>query len=132
MVLLAALARVGKLVGLPAPDAPRPEEKRKTVLATSLTQTGDDKGEVVQSLYVNEDVGEVVTRETRTQQVVPGKREDDVQATVEHSKEKRNPTNHRSGKDGASITKHEPHTTAERPKKRRKKANAIDELFAGL
>ena len=150
VVLLAILARVGRLVGLPGPAGPdlNPGQKPKTVLATSLRETGDDRGEVVQRMYDSEDIGEVVSREmtgkkrikkieNKGESAGPGKvvdREmeeigDSAMSQPERIGEAEKTRSHGSGNEALETA---PTTGVERKKKRRKKANAIDDLFAGL
>ncbi len=140
VVLLAILARVGRLVGLPEPP-PAPELKPKTILATSLKQTGDDRGEVVQRTYKSEEVGEVVSRamaEKKRENVDVGKIVDreakDVgDAAISRSERISDADErkwHRSGKEAAETVGTAGVET--KKKKRRKKGNAIDDLFAGL
>jgi hypothetical protein len=164
VVLLAILARVGKLVGLPTPplhaaSEPKPEPRPNTMLATGLMQTGVDRGEVVERSRDRgglEDHGLAVSREesnvSKTRMMACGQRvegadkansldEETVTAACEDiagslldagdaelgARDK--PANEAVAR-GSLVG--QPIAVAERRKKRRKKGNAIDELFAGL
>ena len=137
VVLLAILARVGRLVGLPEPLAApvlKPGQIAKVVLATSLKETGDDRGELVPRVYGSEDVGEVISREVAEKmskgedrdlgKVVDGQLDDVGDAAVSHESRKE-ARRHEVAEADLAIG-------MERKKKRRKKGNAIDDLFAGL
>lgn len=93
VVLLAIVAQVGRLVGLPEPSAPSPvptipeHQKPAKVLAASLRQNGDDRGEIVQRTYDSQDldVGEVITRESICNRT-SAKREDEKKYSKENKK----------------------------------------------
>ena len=155
MVLLAILARVGKVVGLPKPALPAPPDLQlgaqpNTTLATSLTEADVDRGEVVERISdggVPKHARLVRRREEmnvlRTRTMKDGEAED----RLEHEAEDVDidVTGSQSlGAAEAGIRDHseidavanagiagKPSTVAQR-KKRRKKGNAIDDLFAGL
>jgi hypothetical protein len=164
VVLLAILARVGKLVGLPTPPLHavselKPEPQPNTMLATGLMQTGVDRGEVVERAYDNggpEDHGLTVSREEsnvlKTRMTIGGQRVEEAskansfdEETVTAAREdiagslpnagdaelgvRDKPTNEAVAQEGLVG---QPIAVVERRKKRRKKGNAIDELFAGL
>jgi ribonuclease MRP protein subunit RMP1 len=165
VVLLAILARVGKVVGLPEPAPPtvsdvRPGQHTNTILATSLTQAGVDTGEVVERVFDGrelEDSGLVVSREGRMALMATMIK--DGEAGKQSGKGNFLDTEPIRGEDegvteslmasaddgepgkGAQSTSEalahggladKPPAVAERKRKRRKKGNAIDELFAGL
>lgn len=166
MVLLAIVARVGKVVGLPDPSLTAASDDNKSgrqaigVLAPSLTQTGVDTGEVVDRVFDGEQL------DSRRPLV---RREEKIASTTKMTRDggmggKARKGNHLdehvlTGEDGrvtesglTSVGDGRSRTTghsaseaiandelagktpavAERKKKRRKKGNAIDELFAGL
>jgi hypothetical protein len=164
VVLLAILARVGKLVGLPTPSLHtaselKPEPRPNTILATGLTQTGVDRGEVVERACDSsgpEDRGLAVSGEESNvsirmptggqrveeagkanslpdEEAVIAAREDNVGSLLNAS------DGELGGRDKpvseavalGNLAGH-PIGVTERRKKRRKKGNAIDELFAGL
>lgn len=164
MVLLATLARVGKLVGLPTPPLHAASELKlepqpNTMLATGLMQTGVDRGEVVERACDSggpEDRGLAVSREESivsiTRMTTGGQRVeeagkansiDEEMVTTAHEDIVGSLLNAGDGELGVrdkpaservalgSLAGH-PIDVAKRRKKRRKKGNAIDELFAGL
>jgi hypothetical protein len=164
VVLLAILARVGKLVGLPTPPLHgvselKPEPRPNTVLATDLMQTGVDRGEVVERACDSggpEDHGLAVSREesnvSKTRMTTGGQRVEE--ADKDNSFDEETVTAAREDIAGSllnagdaelgvrdkpaskavaqGVLAGQPIAVAERKKKRRKKGNAIDELFAGL
>jgi hypothetical protein len=164
VVLLAILARVGKLVGLPTPPLHavselKPEPRPNTMLATGLMQTGVDRGEVVERACDSggpEDHGLAVSREesnvSKTRITTDGQRVEEAgkansfdEETVTAAREdiagpllnagdaelgvRGKPASEAVAQGGLAG---QPIAVAERRKKRRKKGNAIDELFAGL
>lgn len=165
MVLLAILARVGKLVGLPTPPLRtaselKPEPRPGTMLATGLMQTGVDRGEVVERACDSggpEDRGLAVSREESNASMMgmttggqrveeAGKANSLLDEETLTAARKSNAGSLLNASDGelgvrdklvseavapGSLAGH-PVGVAERRKKRRKKGNAIDELFAGL
>ena len=160
MVLLAVLARVGRLVGLPKPLPTAPEltreEQPDTLLATSLTQTGVDRGEVIERVFDDRErtgpgrvgrrgKGTTLRTETRrhrenSEEVAKGrhldtvlddKTERDVAGSLKKSRV-RGETGMRADAIGHEGLDGEKPAAVERKKKRQKKGNAIDELFAGL
>ena len=164
MVLLAILARVGKLVGLPTPPLHavlelKPEPRPNIMLATGLMQTGVDRGEVVERACDDgepRDHGLAVSREesnaSKTRMTTGGQRVEEVDKANSFDEEA--VTAAREDIAGSllnvgdaelgvrdklaseavaqGVLAGQPITVAERRKKRRKKGNAIDELFAGL
>ena len=164
MVLLAILARVGKLVGLPTPPLHavselKLEPRPNTMLATGLMQTGVDRGEVVERACDSggpEDHGLAVNREesnvSKTRMTTGRQRVEEVgkansfdEETVTAAREDIAGSLLNAGdaelgvkdKLASEAVAHgglagQPIAVAERRKKRRKKGNAIDELFAGL
>lgn len=165
MVLLAIVARVGKVVGLPEPARTAGSDESKlghqamSVFATSLTQTDVDMGEVVERVFDGDEEdshGLLVRREEKiasaTEMTRDGGESDqarkanrldervldgedgrvtesglagigDGRPRTDHSVNEAIATNELAGKVPAAT---------ERKIKRRKKGNAIDELFAGL
>lgn len=158
-MLLAVLARVGRIVGLPKPLATVPDLTRKkqpdTLLATSLTQTGVDRGEVVERVFDGKErtgpgrvgrteKGTTLRTETRrsreTGEELAKGRPLDAKLDDKDDQDVAGPLlkNRVGGETGmrAEAVGHEG-LDGEKPaaverKKRRKKGNAIDELFAGL
>ena len=161
MVLLAILARVGKLVGLPTPllrtaSELKPEPRPNTML---VTQTGVDRGEVVERACDSggpEDRGLAVSGEESNVSMIKmptgGQRVEEMgkansldEEAVTAARED-NAGSLLNASDGELGVKDKPAREAvapgslaghpigvtERRKKRRKKGNAIDELFAGL
>jgi len=162
VVLVAILARVGKLVGLPTPPLRtaselKAEPRPNTMLATGLMQTGVDRGEVVERACDSgrpEDRGLVVGREESNVSMTTGGQRveeagkansllDEETLTAARKSNAGSLLNASDGELGVrdklaseavapgSLAGH-PVGVAERRKKRRKKGNAIDELFAGL
>jgi hypothetical protein len=166
VVLLAIVARVGTVVGLPDPSLTAASDDNKSgrqaigVLAPSLTPTGVDTGEVVDRVFDGEQFdrrGPLVRREEKIASITKTTRDGGMGGKARKG-------NHLdehvlTGKDGrvtksvlASVGDGRSRTTghsareaiandelagktpavAERKTKRRKKGNAIDELFAGL
>ena len=164
MVLLAILARVGKLVGLPAPPLHavselKPEPRPNIMLATGLTQMGVDRGEVVERACDSggpEDHGLAVSREesnvSRTRMTTGGQMveeagkansfdeetvtaaREDIAESLLNAGDAELGARDKSASEAVArgIFAGQPIAVAERRKKRRKKGNAIDELFAGL
>ena len=159
-MLLATLARVGRIVGLhdPLPTVPDLMRKKQPDIlrATSLTQTGVDRGEVVERVIDGREhtgPGWVGTREgwttlgTKTrrgretgEEVVKGRPlvadadgKDDRHGVGPILKSRvGGETGLKAEAVGHDGLDGETPAAVERKKKRRKKANAIDELFAGL
>jgi ribonuclease MRP protein subunit RMP1 len=155
VVLLAILARVGKLVGLPtaptrtAPEL-KPEPRPNAVLATGLMHTGVDRGEVVERACNSggsEDRGLAASREESnasvTRMMTGGQQVEDAGdansingGMVTRSREDIGELGVRDTSISEAVAlgtlPGHPTGVAERRKKRRKKGNAIDELFAGL
>ena len=166
VALLALLARVGKIVGLPQSAVPVPAEELKPgqqphiVSGTGLTQTGVDRGEVVERVFGNreaEQSHQAVSREEgvafmmgamkgreASEDVSEGKSLDE-KLVSSADKGATKPLRADSGigdfgkgkyltgeavAHGGLVEK--TLTEAERKRKRRKKGNAIDDLFAGL
>jgi hypothetical protein len=159
VVLLAIAARVGKVVGLGEPALPalsdiNAQQQAKTVASTSLSQTGVvDRGEVIERIFDGrgfEGPGPVMGRgesKVSTATIVRDRESDDKVGKGEPLDEglgtsqgevvTESPLASASGeglgkgKQSTSLAAKTP-AVVERKKKRRKKANAIDELFAGL
>jgi hypothetical protein len=164
VVLLAILARVGKLVGLPTPPLHvvselKPEPRPNTILATDLMQTGMDRGEVVERTCDSggpEDHGLAVSREesnvSKTRTTIGGQRveeaakansfdeetvtaaREDVAGSLLNAGDAEVGVRDKPASEAAAqgVLAGQPIAVAERKKKRRKKGNPIDELFAGL
>ena len=164
MVLLAILARVGKLVGLPTPPLHavselKPEPRPNTMLATGLMQTGVDRGEVVERACDSggpEDRGLAVSREesnvSKTRIMTGGQRVEeagkansfdeetvtaargDIAGSLLNADDAELGVRDKPASEAVAqgVLAGQPIAVAGRKKKRRKKGNAIDELFAGL
>ncbi len=144
VVLIAVLARVGRIVGLPEPE-PKPlaiEADAQTLLASSVRQTGHDTGEIVLREYV-EDKGKILERGTDREELNAydklkrgnASRYPGPEAGAEE------PDRSEFGERGLKLTVVKESTAQQetetiksqsRPKKRRKKGNAIDDLFGDL
>ena len=145
VVLTAVLARVGKIIGLPKSEqqALGMEIKLKSLLASSVRQTGQDAGEIVLREYV-EDMGNLVERRNNGEETraTDGFRQTskEVKEPVSNSKADRS-HNSELGK-GVQKVNMVKESTAEqevqsvksqaKPRKKRKKGNAIDDLFGNL
>jgi hypothetical protein len=160
VVLLAILARVGKLVGLPTPplrtaSALKLEPRPNTMLATGLMQTGVDRGEVIERTCDSDEPGDrglAVSREEGNismirvlaggQGVEEAGKADSLDEETATTAREDNAGSLLNAGDGGLGVRDKPASEAvapgsfagvtERRKKRRKKGNAIDELFAGL
>jgi hypothetical protein len=146
VVLLAVVARVAKVVGLPEPtptaaSADDTSSRPATsVFATGLAQTPVDRGEVVERLLDGEQGDRrclVVTREERivsaTDVVKDGEKDDKAELRVASVGDGEPLADRLAYEDvPKSKLRGKMPAVAERKTKRRKKANAIDELFAGL
>ena len=119
--------------------------KQSSILATSLTQTGVDVGEVVERVFDGggvEDSGRAVNREerigsttgtTRASEAPEDALKPELLAKDLHREGDigmRDRSENETVADGGLAGKKP--AMMERKKKRRKKGNAIDELFAGL
>jgi ribonuclease MRP protein subunit RMP1 len=139
VVLIAMLARVGRIVGLPEVEADPAgaDANVKTLLVSSFRATGQQSGEAVLREYM-EDVGKVVERSPSTKAspseaiIQPGG------ASKRLAKASANSTEggavDANGQNATKTTVQEaaPLTSDTRPKKKRKKGNAIDDLFSNL
>lgn len=165
VVLLAILARVGKVIGLPKPALPavaEPEAEQQAAIVpeTSFTLTAVDWGEVVERVFKDREAetsdrtahgGGRISSTTRTSRDWGGRdTEGGAKSLLEVRVTKEDEAGTESGLVGAGnegsgaadSSRYE--TTApdrssgktplvvEQKNKRRKKGNAIDELFAGL
>jgi ribonuclease MRP protein subunit RMP1 len=148
VVLIAVLARVGRVIGLSEPKADsRPslatDMDAKTSLASSLRDMGPEAGEMALREYV-EDTGEMVQRDTGSEGSRPIRDTDkseighDLLKAKDHVSERDATSVHGDDQNfvkvGEKSTQQEKQTPSlqSRPRKRRKKANAIDELFGDL
>jgi ribonuclease MRP protein subunit RMP1 len=144
VVLLAVLARVGRIVGLPntGAEVPAANAGSKTLLASSVRETGPKTGEIVVREYA-EDMGSVVERRAEGSE----SRVTDTLKAEGSSKESRagdagdQPHSNESSKveeESISLDKKPRQNEIKRidsqtkAKKRRKKGNAIDHLFGDL
>ncbi len=146
VVLTAILARVGGILGLPSKGKQQGlgiDINLKSLLSSSVPSTGQDAGEIVLRQYV-EDVGKVVGRRNDEEELSPT---DGLGQTVQEVKEPVTDTKADQASDSevgrdVQMVNMLKRTTAEqevdsvksqvRPSKRRKKGNAIDDLFSGL
>lgn len=147
VVLIAVLARVGRLVGLPEPES-EPEVLAmnvdvKMLLTSSVRETGREAGEIVVREYV-EDMGEVVERRVereesrvttnlmRSSASKESAAAEDVadqpdNSGIDELRHKPNVVNKR-----AAQTEKESNKSQSRSKKRCKKGNTIDDIFDDL
>jgi ribonuclease MRP protein subunit RMP1 len=144
VVLVALLARAGRIVGLPEPKSGglARDADVQMLPASSIREPGDDAGEIVLREYVKE-IGRVVGRRNDkdlSKFLDQRKRGNTGNKTVAEDEAdffgNRNCTGEEEkmvvakemlAQQGIVTTK-----SASRPKKRRKKGNAIDELFGDL
>jgi ribonuclease MRP protein subunit RMP1 len=135
VVLFAVLARVGRIVGLPRcqPMVPAANVGSKTLLTSSVRETGPETGEVVTGEYV-EDMGSVVERGAEGS-------EPKVIDTLEAEDVANQPDSNESGENeqGCISVEREPGQneikridSQMKAKRKRKKGNAIDDLFGDL
>ena len=146
VVLLAIVARVGRVVGLPQvavdhPARPGLVQKAETVLASSLRQTGMDMGEVVGRIYdsgetdIVGDGGKVVDRVGVTSKIILRNEVDIGQGEKKDGQEpKMAVTTTNNSKDSIEmVSSPTPEgDIMQRKKTRWKKSNAIDDLFGQL
>lgn len=143
-MLIAVLARFGRMVGLP-------EDRRhvlggnsdgKTLLTSSIRETGPEAGEIVQREYV-EDLGKAVERRSDGDEWrVTDTFEERTAGKVSIAKQETDQPNDGDiggigpkgtvAKERASQQEIESRKSQPRQEKRRKKCNVIDDLFGDL
>ncbi len=140
VVLVAVLARVGRVVGLPEPGLKvrAMDTDVKALLASSIRETRQEAEEIVLREYV-EDTGKVVERRTDMEVLevtdAPEERGTSKEFTTTRNDDGElggNEDNDTVVKEKASGQETESVKSQTRPTKRRKKGNVIDDLFGDL
>lgn len=137
VVLIAVLARVGRIIGLPAIESNvvAASAGGKILLASSFRETGEVRGETVLREY-GEDMGKVVERRTIVEElkVINTFKEESSKKSSKRLLANQPKSSEMVNVDRASTRPEKPTKgeTEARPKKRRKKGNAIDDLFGNL
>jgi ribonuclease MRP protein subunit RMP1 len=144
VVLFAVLARVGRIVGLPQcqPMVPGANVGSKTLITSSVRETGPETGEVMMGEHV-EDMGSVVERgaERSESRVIDTLEAEDASKKSMPEDVANQPDSNESGEieQGRISVEREPGQneikridSQTKAKRKRKKGNAIDDLFGDL